>query len=174
MVGMSQPGDATPSLHRWAGGEVAIRRLIDRFYDRVEHDDLLSPFFPGGVHEEHRAHVAAWWSEVLGGPARYTEQLGGYESMLAHHRGLAITPEQRFRFASLLSLAATTRTSQPTPSSAPRSWRTSSGAPGWRCTTPSPEPRSSSAPRCRAGAGARRPRTSPVDRRRLRGVIRFG
>ena len=26
--------------------------------------------------------------------------------MLAHHRGLGITPEQRFRFASLLSLAA--------------------------------------------------------------------
>ena len=26
--------------------------------------------------------------------------------MLAHHRGLGITPEQRFRFASLMSLAA--------------------------------------------------------------------
>ena len=26
--------------------------------------------------------------------------------MLAHHRGLAITPEQRFQFASLMSLAA--------------------------------------------------------------------
>ena len=26
--------------------------------------------------------------------------------MLAHHRGLSITPEQRFRFVSLLSLAA--------------------------------------------------------------------
>ena len=36
---------------------------------------------------------------------RYTEELGGYENMLAHHRGLAITPEQRFRFASLLSRA---------------------------------------------------------------------
>jgi hemoglobin len=43
---------------------------------------------------------------VLGGPGRYTEELGGYESMVAHHRGLAIAPEQRFRFASLLSLAA--------------------------------------------------------------------
>ncbi len=26
--------------------------------------------------------------------------------MLAHHRGLGITPDQRFRFASLMSLAA--------------------------------------------------------------------
>ena len=96
----------TETLYEWAGGEEAIRRLIDAFYDRVESDELLSPFFPGGVHEDHRAHVTAWWCEVFGGPARYTEELGGYESMLSHHRGLAITPEQRFRFASLLSLAA--------------------------------------------------------------------
>jgi hemoglobin len=38
--------------------------LIDAFYDRVERDDLLSPFFPGGVSAEHRRHVAAWWTEV--------------------------------------------------------------------------------------------------------------
>ncbi len=99
-------GHVTSSLYEWAGGEAAIRRLMDRFYDRVERDELLSPFFPGGVNEDHRAHVTAWWSEVLGGPTRYTEALGGYETMLAHHRGLAITPEQRFRFASLLSVAA--------------------------------------------------------------------
>jgi hemoglobin len=80
---------------------------MDCFYDRVERDDLLGPrFFPDGVNEDHRAHVTPWWSEVLGGPARYTDELGGYEGMLAHHRGLAITPEERFRFASLLSLAA--------------------------------------------------------------------
>ena len=103
---MSAPDDTTPTLYQWAGGEAAIRRLMDCFYDRVEHDDLLSPYFPGGVSENHRAHVAAWWCEVLGGPATYTEELGGYENMLAHHRGLAISPEQRFRFVSLLSLAA--------------------------------------------------------------------
>ena len=83
-----------------------MRRLIDAFYDRVEQDELLAPFFPGGVSESHREHVTLWWCEVLGGPARYTAELGGYENMLAHHRGLAITAEQRFRFASLFSLAA--------------------------------------------------------------------
>ena len=84
----------------------AFDRMINAFYDRVEQDDLLSPFFPGGVHEEHRRHVIAWWSEVFGGPAEYTEQLGGYERMLSKHLGLGITPEQRFRFATLMSHAA--------------------------------------------------------------------
>ena len=99
-------GTPTPTLYEWAGGHEAIERLIDAFYDRVERDELLSPMFPGGVGEEHRRNVVAWWSEVLGGPDRYTRELGGYERMLAKHRDLGITPEQRFRFASLMSLAA--------------------------------------------------------------------
>ena len=98
--------DDTPSLVAWAGGPEAFRRLIDAFYDRVEGDDLLAPFFPGGVSAEHRAHVTAWWVEVFGGPAAYTAELGGYRRMLDHHRGLGITAEQRFRFATLMSLAA--------------------------------------------------------------------
>ena len=76
-----------PTLYEWAGGLVALRRMIDCFYDRVEADDALSGFFPGGVSEHHRAHVADWWAEVLGGPETYTEQHGGYESMLRHHLG---------------------------------------------------------------------------------------
>jgi hemoglobin len=95
-----------PSLYEWAGGSDALRRLIDAFYDRVERDELVSPFFPGGVHETHRDHVAAWWAEVFGGPARYTDELGGYEHMLARHHDLGITPEARHRFVSLVSLAA--------------------------------------------------------------------
>ena len=96
----------TPSLYDWAGGHDAFVRLIDAFYDRVEKDDLLATFFPGGVSRTHREHVVAWWSEVFGGPAEYTARLGGYEAMLGHHRNLAITAQQRFRFASLMSLAA--------------------------------------------------------------------
>jgi hemoglobin len=95
-----------PTLFEWAGGQSAFDRLINAFYDRVEADEALSPFFPGGVHEEHRRHVAIWWGEVFGGPAAYTEQLGGYERMLNKHLALGITDAQRFRFASLMSLAA--------------------------------------------------------------------
>jgi hemoglobin len=99
---MSEP----PTLYEWVRGRPAIARLIDAFYDRVEGDDLLSPLFPGGVSAEHREHVTTWWCEVLGGPADYTQRLGGYPAMLEHHRDLGITSEQRFRFASLMSLAA--------------------------------------------------------------------
>jgi hemoglobin len=80
--------------------------MINAFYDRVELDDLLSPFFPGGVTVSHREHVIDWWSEVFGGPGVYTDCHGGYEAMLAHHRNLGITPEHRLRFASLMSLTA--------------------------------------------------------------------
>jgi truncated hemoglobin YjbI len=50
---------AAPTLFEWAGGANAIRRLMDAFYDRVEQDDLLSPFFPGGVSEEISSSRAA-------------------------------------------------------------------------------------------------------------------
>ena len=50
--------------------------------------------------------MTLWWSEVMGGPARYTAERGGYEHMLHKHRELAITPEQRLRFVTLLSRAA--------------------------------------------------------------------
>ena len=51
-------GQELPTLYEWAGGLVALRRTIDCFDDRVEADDALSSFFPGGVSEHHRAHVA--------------------------------------------------------------------------------------------------------------------
>jgi hemoglobin len=103
---VSQSQNSDPTLYEWAGGEDALAALINAFYDRVERDELLSPFFPGGVTVEHREHVATWWREVFGGPAAYSEDLGGYEHMLAKHPGLGIGAEHRHRFVSLMSLAA--------------------------------------------------------------------
>ena len=105
LVSPDVPEKGKPSLYEWAGGRSAVTRLINAFYDRVQADELLRPLFPEGVGPTHRANVIAWWSEVLGGPAQYTE-MGGYPRMLAHHLDLNITPEQRRRFVSLLSVAA--------------------------------------------------------------------
>jgi hemoglobin len=96
----------TPTLHEWAGGDTALRRLLDAFYDRLERDDLLSPMFPGGVSENHRSHVTDWWIEVFGGPAQYTSRHGGYPTMLSHHLNVSITAPQRRRFVELMSVAA--------------------------------------------------------------------
>jgi hemoglobin len=95
-----------PTLYVWAGGAEALSRMINAFYDRVEQDELLSPFFPGGVHDDHRRHVTQWWGEVFGGPPQYTNELGGYERMLSKHVDLGITEQQRFRFTELMRFAA--------------------------------------------------------------------
>ena len=68
----------------------------------------MAPVFGGVVSAEHRDHVTAWWAEVMGGPTTYTDEHGGYEHMLAQHRGLEISAEQRLRFVTLLSAAADT------------------------------------------------------------------
>jgi hemoglobin len=98
--------ESTPTIYEWGGGREAFERWLNTFYDLVEQDDLLAPVFDGRVTEQHRDHVTTWWCEVMGGPAAYSSDLGGYEHMLARHGGLGITPEQRLRFVTLLSQAA--------------------------------------------------------------------
>jgi hemoglobin len=99
---MSEP----PTLYEWAGGHESFATWLNRFYDLVEADELLAPFFGSVVSVEHRAHVTDWWCEVMGGPATYTQSRGGYEHMLGKHRDLAIDRDQRLRFVTLLSHAA--------------------------------------------------------------------
>src|SRR5215213_2582537 len=98
-------GDA-PTIYEWAGGREAFARWLDMFYDLVEGDELLAPVFGGTVTAAHRDHVTTWWCEVMGGADKYTAEHGGYEHILAMHRGLAISDDQRLRFVTLLSRAA--------------------------------------------------------------------
>jgi hemoglobin len=100
--------DATgpPTIYEWGGGRPTYERWLNVFYDLVEGDDLLAPVFGGSVGEAHRRSATTWWCEVMGGPADYTANHGGYEHMLARHIGLEISSEQRLRFVTLLSCAA--------------------------------------------------------------------
>src|SRR4029453_4368012 len=96
----------TPTIFEWAGGREAFARWLDAFYDLVEGDELLAPLFGGKVTAQHPDPATPGWGEVMGGAAPYTAELGGYEHMLAKHRGLAISDDQRLRFVTLLSRAA--------------------------------------------------------------------
>ena len=99
--------DETPTIYEWAGGRDAFLRWLNRFYDLIEQESPeIAAMFGGKVSDAHRTHVTDWWSEVMGGPAVYTEQRGGYEHMLARHHNLAITGAQRLQFVTLLSRAA--------------------------------------------------------------------
>ena len=95
----------TPTLYDWAGGMPALDRLTDVFYRHVHADPVLAPVF-AHVGSDHPHHVAVWLAEVFGGPAAYTDEHGGYPAMLEHHRGLAITAEQRTRWATLIAASA--------------------------------------------------------------------
>jgi hemoglobin len=91
---------ATVKIQHWSSrrGPATLRRLIDAFCDRVERDDLIGPFFPVGMGEDHQAHVCAWWIEVLSGAADSTRWHGSNESTLAHRRGPAGRQDLPLRF----------------------------------------------------------------------------
>jgi hemoglobin len=99
------PEQPAESFYDAVGGEAALRRLVDAFYDQVLVDPLLAPVFAHFT-PTHIDHVVVWLSEVFGGPAGYTERLGGHQSLLTSHLDLRITEEQRARWAEVMILTA--------------------------------------------------------------------
>lgn len=85
-VNAPAPAEAeTISLYEAIGGQAAVTAAVDVFYRRVLADPALSPFFPGGVGARHRAYLATFLGEALGGPRRYRGP-----GVAAAHRGLGI------------------------------------------------------------------------------------
>ena len=88
-----------PTLFEHAGGEEALHRLEQLFYDSVLADPLLQPLFGAG-RPEHVEHLTAFTAESFGGPDDFSRELG-FEHLIAVHRGLEIAEEQRRRFVEL-------------------------------------------------------------------------
>ena len=88
-----------PSLYEHAGGEEAIHRLEDVFYSKVLADPSLKPLFGEGQ-PQHVDHLTAFTAESFGGPDRFSRELG-FGHLIAVHRHLKITEEQRQRFVEL-------------------------------------------------------------------------
>src|SRR5215469_1851039 len=89
-AGLGAPAEAEAiSLYDAIGGRASLVAAVDVFYRRVLADPELSPFFPGGVGERHRAYLVTFLGEALGGPSRYR----GREIATAH-RELGINEAQ--------------------------------------------------------------------------------
>jgi hemoglobin len=92
MVTSSSPSTSAPvatapaSLYEAIGGQAAITAAVDVFYTKMLADPVLSPYFPNGVGSVHRAHIATFLGEALGGPRHYR----GRDLAQAHQK-LAIT-----------------------------------------------------------------------------------
>jgi hemoglobin len=104
MDGMATRADAPrQSLYEHAGGEAALHRLEQLFYDSVLRDPLLQPLFGAG-RPEHVEHLTMFTAESFGGPDRFSRELG-FAHLIAVHRGLRITEAQRARFVELYMAA---------------------------------------------------------------------
>jgi truncated hemoglobin YjbI/CDGSH-type Zn-finger protein len=98
--------DDDPTLFTWAGGYPALLRTTRLFYERhVAADDLLAPLF-SRMEPDHPERVAAWLSEVFGGPELYSQRYGGYARMISQHIGKHLTETQRARWITLLVRSA--------------------------------------------------------------------
>jgi hemoglobin len=91
------------SLYDHAGGEHALHRLEQIFYDSLLADPLLQPLFGEGQ-PQHVDHLTMFTAESFGGPDRFSRELG-FAHLIDVHRGLRITEGQRRRFVELYMAA---------------------------------------------------------------------
>ena len=76
------------SLFEFAGGEPAFLALARAHHERCLADpELNHPFSHQDQHPQHVERLAAYWAEVLGGPAAYSETCGDESGVLAMHAG---------------------------------------------------------------------------------------
>jgi hemoglobin len=88
-----------PTLYEFAGGEAAFLALAKAHHERCLADpELNHPFSHAGQHPQHVERLAAYWAEVLGGPAAFSGSCGDESTVLAMHAGNGGTSDLGERF----------------------------------------------------------------------------
>lgn len=95
-----------PTLFEWAGGFPALLRMTRIFYSKYVPEDPIIVRLFSRMSPDHPERVAAWLTEVFGGPDFYSKRYGGYSRMISEHVGKCITEDQRSRWVQLLCRSA--------------------------------------------------------------------
>jgi hemoglobin len=83
------------------GGMDAFEALVDAFYAKVEHDELLRPMYPEDL-EPGKRHLALFLAQYWGGGPVYASERG-HPRLRMRHAGFPITPEAALRWAELMA-----------------------------------------------------------------------
>ncbi len=122
-----RPDSSSTSFHAAVGGHETFVRLVDRFYDGVASDPVLSAMYPEADHAGARERLTMFLEQYWGGPTTYSEQRGhprlrmrhapfavdldARDRWLRHFRAaldsVDLTPEQDERFWDYVTHAAT-------------------------------------------------------------------
>jgi hemoglobin len=84
------------SIYERIGGDPTFRRLVDRFYELVEADEVLREIFPEDL-EPGKEWQFLFLSQYFGGPTRYGEQRG-HPRLRMRHMPFPINQEARDRW----------------------------------------------------------------------------
>ncbi|MFA9430482.1 globin [Egicoccus sp. AB-alg2] len=96
------PLDPTEVFER-AGGMDAFEQLVDAFYARVEHDELLRPMYPEDL-EPGKRHLAQFLAQYWGAGDVYSSHRG-HPRLRMRHAPFDVTPEAALRWADHMSAA---------------------------------------------------------------------
>ncbi len=71
------------TVYEMVGGDETFRRLVDRFYERIEDDPVLRPLFPEDL-APGKEHQFLFLTQYWGGPARYEVERGHPRLRMRH------------------------------------------------------------------------------------------
>ena len=97
-----------PTLYEFAGGDEAFLKLAAAHHARCLADpELNHPFSHPDQNPLHVERLAAYWAQVMGGPAAYSGDYGASQSFLVHmHAGNGDMSDLGRRFVDCFMLAA--------------------------------------------------------------------
>jgi len=90
-------------MYEQVGGDDFFYRLVDGFYQVVEHDALLRPMYPNDLTDAKR-HFALFLIQYWGGPSTYQEERG-HPRLRMRHVPFAITKRARDAWMSAMTSA---------------------------------------------------------------------
>jgi hemoglobin len=79
--------EAVVSIYAAMGGADAVLAVAHAWHARVLADPVVSHAFQHGFREDHTERLAAYWAEVLGGPATYSRTMGQESDVVRLHTG---------------------------------------------------------------------------------------